>query len=161
VEPSEEACSEAVELRFDYELRVIVPRPSAEETLREIRRQGYRTGLISDCSSELPVLWKETLFSPLFDVTLFSSQVGMRKPDPAIFLLACRELQVDPGNCIYVGDGGSRELSGAAGVGMHPLLLYDRNEQNNADTHRVDGEVWEGQMISDLKELLDILKESG
>lgn len=154
IEPSKDKCIKAIDLRIYYERQHITPRSSAEDTLRELRKQGYKIGLISDCSSELPSLWKQTIFEPLFDVAIFSCLVGMKKPNPEIFLLACRELGVNCEDCIYVGDGGSRELSGAAYVGMHPFLLHDTYEQNNSDVHRVDGETWQGPTISDLKELL-------
>ena len=101
----------------------------------------------------------ETVFAPLFDAVVFSCFVGKRKPDPALYLKACRELGVASGECLYVGDSGSRELSGAAAVGMKPFLLHDNDEQDNPDTHRVDGEAWKGPMISDLTEILRYLKE--
>jgi putative hydrolase of the HAD superfamily len=160
VEPSGSECARAAELRFAYERQHIIPRPSAESTLRDLRKRGYKTALISDCSSELPVLWKETVFPPLFDVTVFSCLAGMKKPNPSIFRLACKELQVACESCVYVGDGGSKELSGAADVGMVPILLLDEQEQNNADTHRVDGEVWKGQTVSDLKDLIPYLERT-
>ncbi len=154
--PSDTACSKAAELRFNYEQEQIKPRPSALATLKALRNHGYKLGLISDCSSELPIIWKETVFSPLFDCTLFSSLIGIRKPDPLIYLQAAKQLNVQCSACLYIGDGGSQELSGAAAVGMHPLLLYDKEEQHD-DTQRIDSESWQGQRILGLHELLSIL----
>jgi HAD superfamily hydrolase (TIGR01509 family) len=159
IEPDSGACKQAVELHFDYERRHIIPRPTAESTIRELRKRGYKIGLITDCSSELPALWGETVFSTLFDVTVFSCLAGMRKPDPAIYWLACKQLQVSSKHCVFVGDGGSKELTGAAAVEMHPVLLFDEDEQNNPDTHRIESEVWEGPMIDDLKDLIPYLEE--
>jgi FMN phosphatase YigB (HAD superfamily) len=55
-----------------------------------------------------------------FDDVVFSHEVGFVKPDPEIYLTACERLGVEPGHCIFVGDGGSGELPGAAAVGMTP-----------------------------------------
>jgi putative hydrolase of the HAD superfamily len=54
----------------------------------------------------------------MFDDVVFSYQVGHLKPEPEIYLLACRRLAVSPADAVFVGDGGSDELSGATGVGM-------------------------------------------
>jgi len=42
-----------------------------------------------------------------------------------MYRLACTGLAVTPAECLYVGDGGSGELTGAAAVGMRPVLLAD------------------------------------
>jgi len=116
-----------------------------------------KTCVVSDCSPELPLLWSETPFAPLFDAAVFSCDLGVRKPNPKIYLEACRRLNVEPAECYFVGDGGSRELSGAAELGMHAVLLAAPEEQNNSDTHRIDGEEWRGPAIYDLKDLLLML----
>jgi putative hydrolase of the HAD superfamily len=56
--------------------------------------------------------------APLLDACVFSVEVGMCKPDPAIYAEACRRLGVRPQECLHVGDGGSHELTGADEVGM-------------------------------------------
>ena len=85
-----------------------------------------------------------------------SCVVGMKKPDPQIYLLVCEKLGVNPEDCVYVGDGGSNELTGAAGVGMYPVMIQDPGEDE--DTHVVDKEKsWNGPVISTLNEILRIL----
>lgn len=55
------------------------------------------------------------------------------KPDPAIYLLACRRLGVAPEDCVFVGDGGDRELEGAAAVGMYsPSGRYEPWRKHNS-----------------------------
>ena len=147
-------------LRFDFEKQHTVPRPTAIQTLKSLRASGIKTGLISDCSTELPAIWPSTAFAALFDTAVFSCQVKMRKPNPEIYLHTCRLLEVEPTQCLYVGDGGSRELSGARAVGMMAVLLAAAEEQNNANTHRVDGEEWTGPRIYELQELLGMLKNN-
>ena len=144
-------------LRLEFERPHIVPRPSTFATLRSIKSLGLKTCVVSDCSPELPQLWNATPFAPLFDATVFSCDVGVRKPNPKIYLEACRRLGVNPPECLFVGDGGSSELTGAAALGMRAILLAAPEEQN-ADTHRIGSEEWGGPVIEDLRELLPMLK---
>lgn len=86
--------------------------------LEALRRAKLRVGLISNCSVEEVAAWQQCVLHPLVDDAVFSYQVGCVKPSPAIYHLACARLQVDPGQAIFVGDGGSDELRGATHVGM-------------------------------------------
>lgn len=146
----------AVRLRMPFTERALVPRSGAIETLVSLRADGCKLGLISDCSSEVPLLWPTTRFASLFDVTLFSCAVGLKKPDSRIYHLACDRLGVLPEHCLYVGDGSSRELSGAAAVGMEPVLLRASYE-DPYDAHRIDPEVWDGPMIAGLSDVLALV----
>ncbi|GAA2549708.1 hypothetical protein GCM10010435_19410 [Winogradskya consettensis] len=105
-------------LRADTELRT-----DAESVLRALKQRGMRTGLISDCTHELPAFLPSMPIAPLLDVSVFSVEVGRCKPDPMIYLEACWRLRVAPEDCLYIGDGGSRELTGAASVGMTAVRL--------------------------------------
>src|ERR1700759_1980483 len=96
-------------------------RGDAVSALSAIRRRGLRTAVISDCTHELPAFLPSLPVGPLLDAKIYSVRLGVCKPDPRIYLAACRELDVEPGECLYVGDGGSHELSGAAAVGMTPV----------------------------------------
>jgi putative hydrolase of the HAD superfamily len=99
------------------------PRAGSLEVLRTLRDRGFGLGLLSDCSSELCEAWKDTVYAAHFDVTIFSWAVGYRKPDARGFSAVAEGLGVPPSLCWFVGDGGSRELSGAAAVGMTPILV--------------------------------------
>jgi putative hydrolase of the HAD superfamily len=158
VTPTELQCSEAVRLRLEFEKRHIAPQRSALSTLRAVKALGLKTCVVSDCSPELPQIWSETPFARLFDAAVFSCDVGIRKPNPKIYLTACRRLTVEPDECVFVGDGGSGELTGATAVGMHAVLLAWPDERNNSYTHRIDGEEWCGTVINDPKEVLMLLK---
>jgi len=155
LQPTEEQLAEAARLRLALTRRNLEPRPDAVETLSALRAAGRRIGLISDCTSEVPALWGETPLAPLVDAAVFSSEVRLKKPDPAIYRLACERLGVAPEQCLYVGDGGSRELSGAAAVGMTPVLIRAPYEVET-DVHRIDGEEWEGLRVSALREVLNL-----
>jgi putative hydrolase of the HAD superfamily len=147
----------AAELRLDFTLRSLVPRPGTVATLTTLRERGYRTALVSDCSPETPAVWAKTAFVSLFDVTVFSCVAGMKKPDRRIYLIASEGLGVSPRDCLYIGDGSSRELTGALAAGMRPVMIRDPAE--TADTHYIEREDdWEGPRISLLKELLELLE---
>jgi putative hydrolase of the HAD superfamily len=98
-------------------------RADAVPTLAAIRRRGLATALISDCTHELPAFLPGLPVAPLLDATIYSVRLGVCKPDPRIYLAACDQLGVPPRECLYVGDGGSHELTGAAAVGMTPVRL--------------------------------------
>src|SRR5438874_2735987 len=83
------------------------------EAVREVPARGLRTAVVSDCTYELARFLPSLPVAPLLDACVYSVEVGACKPDPAIYLAACRRLGVSPPECLYVGDGGGRELSGA------------------------------------------------
>ncbi len=153
VQPEPEQVQAAVAMRLAYTQRTLVPREGAIETLRALRQSGLRIGLISDCTWEVPRLWDATPFAELFDATIFSCTVHLKKPDPAIYRLACERLEVAPADCLYVGDGSSHELSGAAQVGMTPLLIRTLQEEAE-DAHRAEEDQWSGPRIASLPEVL-------
>jgi putative hydrolase of the HAD superfamily len=132
------------------------PRPDALKTLGFLRANGYKVGLISDCSSEVPTAWKDTSLAPLIDVSIFSCVAGVKKPDPRIYRMALERLGVEARDCLYIGDGSSRELSGAQEVGMHPVLIRIPHEMT-ADAYRMDEEEWQGPAISSLSEVVGLL----
>jgi putative hydrolase of the HAD superfamily len=150
-------CEQAVKERYAYVRAHIAPRPTAIETLNLLRHRGLKIGLISDCSHELPDVWPETEFAAWFDITVFSVMAKIKKPNPKIYHLAANKLGVTCADCLYVGDGGSNELTGAKAVGMHPVLLHHEDEQGNADTHRIDGQAWDGVRIEDLAEVSGLI----
>jgi len=142
----------AVELRLEYLRSILMPRDHTVETLTELKASGYRIGLISDCSSEVPLLWPETPFAALLDGAIFSCEVRITKPDPRIYRMVCDILEVAPDRCLYVGDGGSGELTGALEFGMDPVLI--RAPYDTVNGHRED---WKGTRISELKEVLELV----
>ncbi|OJF15679.1 HAD family hydrolase [Couchioplanes caeruleus] len=137
-------------LRADTQLR-----SDAESVLAAVKRRGLRTALISDCTHELPAFLPSMPIAPLLDVSVFSVEVGRCKPDPLIYLEACWRLQVAPEDCLYVGDGGSQELTGAAAVGMTPIRL---SAPDLAD-HLVfnHDEDFAGPSVSSLSAIVDLL----
>ena len=154
VEVEREHLEEATRIRREFTSRMMVPKPGALETLEEIRKRGLKIGLISDCSSEVPILWEGNPLSPLIDVSVFSCVEGVKKPDARIYLSACERLDVRPEECLYVGDGSSHELTGASYVYMDPVLIRDPREK---DPYRIDRDSWEGKEIQSIPEVLELI----
>lgn len=137
---------------------LMAPRDRAIEVLTYLKTNGYKTGLISDCAADVPEIWHDTPFAPFIDLAIFSASVGVRKPDPHIYRLAIEQLAVEPEHCLYIGDGNSQELTGAAAVGMHPILIRDPDE-DNSNAYRFENEAneWDGPKITSLSEVLTLL----
>jgi putative hydrolase of the HAD superfamily len=144
----------AAKLRFNTTRKQVLSlQPNAVETISRLKSKGYKTGLLSNCSSETIILWDETPFTGIFDITVFSCAVGLMKPDPRIYHLALEKLQVKPGECLYIADGMDGELKAAAAVGMTPVRISFPHANKN-DPYLED---WHGATISSLKEVLDLV----
>lgn len=96
-----------------------------EKTMIQLKRQGYLIGLISNGRTP----FQEHNFYALgltefFSSIIVSEAVGLRKPDPAIFLLSCQQLGVKPQDCIFVGDNELADIQGAKAVGMKTIFFH-------------------------------------
>lgn len=143
----------AAEKRLDFTRRTVVPRHDTIETLNQLKLMGYKIGLISDCTAEVPLLWHTTPLAALINAPIFSCSVGFKKPDPRIYRLASEQLGVAPERCLYVGDGGSYELTGAINAGMQALLIRVPYE-DTYDIARLEAEDWQGAKITTVKDVL-------
>ena len=146
----------AAQIRFNFTVRSVTPRVGSVETISRLKSKGLKIGLISDCSIEVPTVWGNTSLAPLFDVTVFSCQAGIKKPDPRIYQITTEQLGVETQRCLYIGDGSSHELTGASQVGMYPVLIRVPDKES-ADTHQIDREDWNGTAISSLEEVFALL----
>jgi putative hydrolase of the HAD superfamily len=88
--------------------------------MREIRRRGARMGLLSNSVGDAAA-YDTALLEELFDAVVISSEVGLRKPDPAIYELAAERLGLPPAGCVYVDDLGGN-LKPARALGMATVL---------------------------------------
>jgi putative hydrolase of the HAD superfamily len=147
----------AVEMRVAFVRGVMVPRDDAAATLAALRERGLKVGVISDCSEEVVAAWPSTPLAPLVHEAVMSAAVGLKKPDPRVYELSCERLGVAPGRCLYVGDGGSRELSGAAAVGMDAVLIRVPEDVGD-DAFRRDAEEWAGARVAALREVVALVE---
>jgi putative hydrolase of the HAD superfamily len=78
------------------------PDEAMVDAVRDARAAGVRTGLLSN--SWRVEDYDRALLEELFDAWVISGEVGLRKPDPAIYELAARRMALDPGAIVYVDD---------------------------------------------------------
>jgi putative hydrolase of the HAD superfamily len=146
------------ELTYQYRQsmgrRVVVD--TGREVVEELQKRGYVLGIISNLigTREIPEWLEAENFAPYFKSVVLSSVLGIRKPDPAIYLEAARIAEVDPSKCAYVGDNLKRDVTGAraAGFGMVIIMISPEKlaEETITDENRPD------VIIHEFKNLLDI-----
>jgi putative hydrolase of the HAD superfamily len=144
------AFARVLAVRADTRLRA-----EAVPLLRAVRARGLRTALVSDCTHELPSFLPSLPIAPLLDTCVYSVEVRACKPEPAIYLTACLRLGARPEECLYIGDGGSGELSGARAIGMDAVRLAAPDLARHL-TFAPDRD-WTGPQISHLDGALDVL----
>jgi HAD superfamily hydrolase (TIGR01509 family) len=92
--------------------------PEITEMVAALKGSGLVLGVVTNASNLDAEPWPGSALAPFFDEFVASYQVGLSKPDRRIYELACHKLDARPAEAVFVGDGGSDELGGAARVGM-------------------------------------------
>ena len=131
------------------------------EVLRELHKRGYHLAIISNLIGETEVYdWLEADgLTELFDSVILSPICGLRKPDPEIYRVCSRDLNIPCGEMASIADNQGRDISGARDAGVACCVLYDSPEKK----HPVDpsGENPPDFVIRDFRELLDIFPPKG
>ena len=89
----------------------------------ELHDRGIRTCLLSN-SWGTGIYARATRVMGVFDANVISGEVGLRKPDPAIYRLTCERLGVAPERCAFVDDV-EVNCTAAAGLGMTAVWFRD------------------------------------
>ena len=126
--------AEALTLGYDIPGRDVVAllagdfRPEMIEALRRIKSR-FKTGCITNnmpADAALAVATSRSIYSreimELFDAVIESSKIGIRKPDPRIYLMMCEALGVAPDACVYLDDLGGN-LKPARALGMTTIKV--------------------------------------
>lgn len=122
-----------------------------EETIKKLNRNGIKLGLISNGKTP----FQEHNFRALgihcyFQSVLVSEAVGLRKPDPAIFQLACEQLAVKVDEAIFIGDNYEVDIEGGRDAGLH--AIYFKSDLNDGSIDQTP--------ISTFKQLLKYLENN-
>jgi len=99
------------------------PYSDVRPAFERLRARGIRLGLISNWDGRLRRLVDGLDLAELLDVVISSADVGLHKPDPRIFELACDRVGVAPADAAHVGDHQYADIIGAEAVGMTPVLI--------------------------------------
>ena len=104
----------------------IVIYPQVVDYVAQIRGDGVKTALVTNNVREGSKMWRSLMaVDELFDVVIDSSEVGVRKPNRAIFDLALKQLGVtDPASAVFLDDLDSN-VAAARAIGMHGILVGD------------------------------------
>lgn len=96
---------------------------STGPALGKLRGAGYRMAVVSNADGRVEGLIRGAGLLGFFEFVLDSEVEGVEKPDPEIFLRACRRMGVEPGRSLYVGDLYPVDVVGARNAGLHAVLL--------------------------------------
>ncbi len=126
------------------------PYPDVVDTLRELKRQEYKLGVVTD-GPRLKA-WMRLNGAGLdnyFDAVVTYDDTGRRKPAKEPFLLICEKLGVQPEECLMLGDWPERDVQGGKLAGMKTCLAkYGQVRPAKAD-----------YQIKAFKGLLDVIAE--
>ena len=114
--------------------------PEILPMLNCLKEKNIRIGLITNCYFEERDVIRSSVLFDYFDASCMSCELGLAKPDVAIFQQCTRALDVTPDECLYIGDGGSFELETAKAIGMHPVqAAWYLKEGTNQPAKRKQG----------------------
>ena len=118
------ALAARVATRFVDDARATLRRNAA--VLHALGRR-YRLGIVSNFYGNLARVCADCGVDDLFDVIIDSAEVGVSKPNPAIFQRALDRLRLSPADVIFVGDSARRDMAGARAAGLaHVWLVAER-----------------------------------
>lgn len=131
-------------------------RPDVKDTLTELKKRGYKLGIIANTitETEIPDWMIHDGVAGLFSATVLSSKVRIRKPDPAIYDLACRAVDAKPENCAYVGDNPVRDVEGTRAAGFGMMIRIDEPSSEKAPDN--DPKYIPDAVITNIGDLLDL-----
>lgn len=119
---SDEEVDRYVDAEHEVWLPAHQPLASAQALLDSLRGRGVKTGLVANAWPDPARVLRGDVerygFADLLDVQVYSTDVGARKPEPAIFTAALDALGVEAHDAMFVGDSLVADVQGAAAVGM-------------------------------------------
>lgn len=131
---------------------VDAPVAGAVRLVKALSRK-YQLGAVSNGMPDVQYRKLESMgLRHLFSCIVLSEEIGIRKPDPRIFLRAAQVLDVLPEHCLYIGDTYASDIIGARNAGMQTCWfnrtqLLSQNEQIKPDF-----------VVGDLLEIPKLLK---
>ena len=147
---------QAATLHYEFSESTLVVESKVLEALDILKSDGLLLGLITNCRPPIPSAFRQSPLAQYIDNPVFSCEERIKKPAPRIYQIACERLKVKPQECFYVGDGSGEELTGAAAVGMFPILKRV-DLRDVYDSHRPEVENWQGITIDEIAELCNII----
>jgi putative hydrolase of the HAD superfamily len=129
-----DGAAERLELRGGIEMR-----PGVPEMLGRLHDHGLKLGLAANQPARVVAELDRRGVGQLFSHREVTGQHGYKKPDARLFLRACEDLGIEPGNCLMVGDRIDNDIAPARALGMRTALL--RSGRHMAQQPRSANEV--------------------
>jgi putative hydrolase of the HAD superfamily len=101
--------------------------PEVVDVLEELRAR-YQLAVLSNYDQRLRFTLEHLGVSKFFEHVFISSELGVDKPDPEIFLRALRSIDLKPDQALHVGDDPELDWSGAAAAGLSVFRLDRRKD---------------------------------
>jgi putative hydrolase of the HAD superfamily len=99
------------------------PYPEVPEALWRLRADGARLAVVSNWDVSLHDVLERTRLRPLVDAVVISAELGVAKPDPAIFHAALERLDATADDALHVGDSMEHDVAGARAAGVEAVLV--------------------------------------
>lgn len=125
-------------------------RDNAMEVILELKKK-YKIGILTNGGMERQYNKIEKCgLKPVIDGMAVSGEIGARKPDPRMYEAICKRLNVNPEECVFIGDSFSGDILGAYRYGMIPVWYVFDADQPGGSTI---------QKITDLSQIFSVLEE--
>ena len=130
--PYDELRRRRQELMSDHIARFgIEKKPYVEETIKELKRRGYQTAVVTATAEDRAVRYLEMVgFKELFDEIISATMVEHGKPAPDIYTFACAQLGLAPEECLAVEDSPNGVMS-ACQAGCQVAMVPDQTQPDD------------------------------
>ena len=128
-EPEDSLVQEAIKLVVSARAENAIAFPASRPLLERLPKKPRKLGIISNVSSHdvaVEILRKVGLLD-YFQSVVTSAFVGIRKPDPGIFLYALMQFGLKPDEAVIVGDSEKHDIWGGTITGMKTVLVTKRS----------------------------------
>lgn len=138
INATEKEINELLELRKGKMKRALIDvNPTILDVLSDLKKSRKRLCLISNADVIDAMYWDQSPLSRFFDYAVFSYEVGYLKPETEIYRIALERMNARPEECIFIGDGGSEELSGAKEAGIRTILTSHLLKRSNKIQNKI------------------------
>jgi len=120
--------------------------------LLALLKKKYRMVLVSNFYGNISVVLNEFGFDGMFQNIIESAVVGIRKPDPRIYMLGVDTLQMKPEETVVIGDSFKKDIVPAKKIGCNVIWI-----KGETWTDEYNDESLPDVIITDLRQLIDIL----
>jgi putative hydrolase of the HAD superfamily len=127
-----ELVRQIVEIEYRAMVSVRTVLPENLQALQHLRSRGLKLGLVTNAHF-IPALMREDFarlgLAQHMDAIVISSELGLRKPHPAIFQRVLAELEVEPEEAMFVGDKIREDVVGPKELGMRAVLTHQFRQE--------------------------------